>query len=649
DIQSPVFSETETASTVDVFNNEINNGSIEFDCETASVTYKDVISSTNNCPVIVTRTWTVTGTNGSSATANQTITIKDETAPTLKSNVTLPTGGVNINACAASTGPTADEIKALYQDNCNGIITVTKSGTPAGNTCAWSVTYTYEIKDACGNTVSPSPTVTYSGGDKTPPTGSMEPVNAYLWPPNHKMRDINFRQINFNDNCGGTVNYRITDVSSNELVNEGGDGDTAPDWIISTDGKSLQLRAERSGTGTGRIYTISYTLSDPCGNTTSGTTYAYVSHDIKKPVIGASYKTGSTIALAGEFGDKPGNRHTAKWIIDGVSISGTVTAEPSAGKPGTVTGSWKPNAAGVYAVQLNITDQNGNTSFVNTNGDMQAVIVVYDPNGGYTFGQGTFKAPAGSVPSNATATPVVTYGFQSNYFKKATNPKGETQLDFDAGEFRFNALNFDYLAVNGKNAQFKGTGKITNAAGETIQSGVYFVLTVQDNGDNTTTSVDKIRMKIYNKNTGQVYFDNQMGAGDAVFPVQTVTKGSTIGIVSGNMTVGSGSGNISSRSATNNVSPEEDSTVQQNELHLYPNPARDQFTVQIKLPGNLNDIATIQLLDLNGKLLMTQTVSVLNGVVQKQVMVSSTLSSGVYIVRIIADGKKYHQKLLLEK
>jgi len=85
---------------------------------------------------------------------------------------------------------------------------------------------------------------------------------SQLWPPNHKMRDvtINYSAI---DNCGGVTNSLA--VTSNEPVTGNGDGNTSPDWII-TDDHHVQLRAERSGFGNGRIYTIAITSTDSAGN-----------------------------------------------------------------------------------------------------------------------------------------------------------------------------------------------------------------------------------------------------------------------------------------------------------------------------------------------------------------------------------------------
>jgi hypothetical protein len=57
-------------------------------------------------------------------------------------------------------------------------------------------------------------------------------------------------------------------VASNEPENGADDGNTAPDWLV-LDAHRLQLRAERSGAGTGRVYTITVTCSDAAGNTSS--------------------------------------------------------------------------------------------------------------------------------------------------------------------------------------------------------------------------------------------------------------------------------------------------------------------------------------------------------------------------------------------
>jgi hypothetical protein len=62
----------------------------------------------------------------------------------------------------------------------------------------------------------------------------------------------------------------LVSVTSDEADNGDDDGDTVDDIVI-IDDYTFHLRAERSGSGDGRVYTITYQVTDDCGNTTVGT------------------------------------------------------------------------------------------------------------------------------------------------------------------------------------------------------------------------------------------------------------------------------------------------------------------------------------------------------------------------------------------
>lgn len=59
------------------------------------------------------------------------------------------------------------------------------------------------------------------------------------------------------------------------------DGDTPEDIVIVHD-CTFRLRAERSGTGQGRTYTITYQVTDACGNTTLASATMTVPRDKRK-------------------------------------------------------------------------------------------------------------------------------------------------------------------------------------------------------------------------------------------------------------------------------------------------------------------------------------------------------------------------------
>jgi hypothetical protein len=111
--------------------------------------------------------------------------------------------------------------------------------------------------------------------DVEPPTITQAAATpSVLWPPNHKLVDVTVGYTAA-DNCAATSALGIT---SNEPTNGPGDGNTAPDWVI-VDGHHVQLRAERAGGGSGRIYTIGITASDPSGNGAKEAVTVNVPHD----------------------------------------------------------------------------------------------------------------------------------------------------------------------------------------------------------------------------------------------------------------------------------------------------------------------------------------------------------------------------------
>jgi Right handed beta helix region/K319L-like, PKD domain len=78
--------------------------------------------------------------------------------------------------------------------------------------------------------------------------------------------------------CDSPASCRIVSVTSNEPDDGLGDGDTATDWKITGD-LTLDVRAERAGRGTGRVYTITVACTDASGNTSTSTVTVTVPHD----------------------------------------------------------------------------------------------------------------------------------------------------------------------------------------------------------------------------------------------------------------------------------------------------------------------------------------------------------------------------------
>jgi hypothetical protein len=78
-----------------------------------------------------------------------------------------------------------------------------------------------------------------------------------LWPPNHKLVSIAIT------GASKWWTAKILKVTQDEPVNGTGDGDTGPDAVFS--GSTLLLRAERAGSGNGRVYEIHVKLANEDG------------------------------------------------------------------------------------------------------------------------------------------------------------------------------------------------------------------------------------------------------------------------------------------------------------------------------------------------------------------------------------------------
>jgi subtilisin-like proprotein convertase family protein len=116
--------------------------------------------------------------------------------------------------------------------------------------------------------------------DAEAPSVNVSASPNILWSPNHKMRDVTISSTAA-DNCPGNVSCVITNISSNEAVTGpgGGSGNTSPDWLLVNPLNKVQLRAERSGNGASRIYTITVECTDAAGNKTTATTAVTVPHN----------------------------------------------------------------------------------------------------------------------------------------------------------------------------------------------------------------------------------------------------------------------------------------------------------------------------------------------------------------------------------
>jgi hypothetical protein len=151
---------------------------------------------------------------------------------------------------------------ALDQDHGGGVVQGTHSYAQPGD---YAVDVT--VVDSDGGTASLGVQVEVLEPVNQPPVCSeARSSRAILWRPNHRFRPI--RVLGLIDPDGDEVGIRIDSIFQDEAVDAPGSGHTSPDgWGVGTD--RAWVRAERVGSGNGRVYHIGFTADDGRGGTCS--------------------------------------------------------------------------------------------------------------------------------------------------------------------------------------------------------------------------------------------------------------------------------------------------------------------------------------------------------------------------------------------
>lgn len=97
---------------------------------------------------------------------------------------------------------------------------------------------------------------------------SLSATPAVLAPPNHRLVEVEVT-VDAVDLVDPLPGCHVFDVTANEPVVGAGSGNTDFDWRI-TGALEVELRAERSGEGTDRVYRVHVLCSDGSGNSARG-------------------------------------------------------------------------------------------------------------------------------------------------------------------------------------------------------------------------------------------------------------------------------------------------------------------------------------------------------------------------------------------
>ncbi len=218
--------------------------------------------------------------NGNMSSCIANVAVQDNMSPTISCPTPDASYSADFGLCSASL-----TFDATTSDNCEVASTeYSVDGTaisfpysfPLGTT-----TVDVMVKDIHDNTNTCSFDVVVTDNEAPVLTAISTPIT--LWPPNHKYETIDMSQlfVSVDDNCGVLTidDVYITSVSSDEVENGSGDGNTVDDIVIDSDCSSVDLRKERSGNENGRVYTIYMAVDDGNGNTGTSSCQVHVPHD----------------------------------------------------------------------------------------------------------------------------------------------------------------------------------------------------------------------------------------------------------------------------------------------------------------------------------------------------------------------------------
>src|SRR5690554_6774661 len=262
DTTNPVFETAPADITVECIDDvpAMTNLGWTDNCDgSGSVAGSDSVLSGDACGGTITRTWSYTDACGNPATATQTITIQDTSAPVISveaSNIDIECDGTGNNGAIEAW--LANNGGAIAADNCS-TITWTNNYGGATSDCAAPIEVIFTATDACGNAV--STTATYAIVDTLAPEitqASPETVE-----------------------CDGNGNI---DALNAWLANNGGatatDDCSAITWSNDFTGLS-------DGCGETGSATVIFTATDGCGNESS-TTATFTIIDTIAPVAPAA-------------------------------------------------------------------------------------------------------------------------------------------------------------------------------------------------------------------------------------------------------------------------------------------------------------------------------------------------------------------------
>ncbi len=555
------------------------------------------VTVTNNAPTTfplgeTTVTYTAVDAAGNTATATQTVTVVDETAPVL---IAAANQNVLIGEACTVTIP---DVRGKATDNCSGGIQITQSpaaGSKVATTDGQTIPVLVTALDAAGN--QSEATVTLTAQDETAPV---------LACPSNQIKTNNPGTCSYT-----TVGTEFDPISSDNC------------GVVSRTNDYNNSATLAGATFTGTT-TVTWTATDAAGNVSTCSFEIKVDNaaPVLSPLTGPTVPVavGTPVSFSATSTDNNLASGTFTFSSDGVTYS---NPQPATITNGKVSGTFTL-PTGVYKVKLLVTDACGLTAEVELGG----FVVVYDPNGGFVTGGGWIYSSPGSLPSKPLAHGTANFGFNAKYKTGKNNVAevdGSTNFQFQEGDFHFKSSQHDAmsLVISGRKATYRGTGTVNG-------SGVYnFMVTVIDGNLTGGDGFDYFRIKIWGAGSStNVVYDNELG--------EVENADATTKIGSGSIVIHKPAQTSSKSSSAVAVTELPVST--EAKLTSYPNPLTDEATVEFSV--DQEEEYSLDIYDMKGALVKNlRKGKAMAGETVQAKWDARTTNVGVYIIRLSTSNK----------
>ncbi|MDO6391544.1 HYR domain-containing protein, partial [Pontibacter sp. BT731] len=534
---------------------------------------------------------------GLTATATQTVTVVDETNPTITA-ANDQSLGTDKGSCTASL-PVSD---ATFDDNCSGsqliwVMTGATTGSGDGQVGTYTfnqgeTTISYTATDAAGNTAKDQMKVSVKDSEA--------PVVTV--PGNIVVRTAT-------DKCGAVVNYNVS--ASDNCSN------VSPEMKV--------------GLASGAVFpvgttTVTYTATDEAGNKTEASFTVTVENAKPSNLVvsgpASPVQQGAEVTLTATFDDD--NIRSAVWNWG----DGESTTTPISGT--SITATHKYSEPGVYSVVVTIEDHCGEKTSTHYN-----YVVIFDPNGGFVTGGGWIDSPPGAYVANPLIVGKANFGFNAKYKKGSNLVDGNTEFHFKAGDLDFKSSAHDAmsLVVAGHKAIYKGIGTINN------RGDYAFMVSVVDGDLKGKAEADRFRIKIWDRKDGAIVYDNQLGAADNA-DASTAIGGGSIVIHENKALTASTGKKLEVADQLEGLSIAR--------FDNYPNAFSDRTTIRFAF--DTEQSFALEVYDVRGSLIRKVATGKADaGQVYEYELDARHLAEGVYLARLITGSKAQTIKMILKK